>query len=90
MGPATLLSGFATSQDLELSPVVNRADIGMVQCGGRFGFTLKAFQGMWIVRQMFRQEFQSDGAAEPVVLGLINHTHPAATKLLDDAVVRDG
>jgi hypothetical protein len=24
------------------------------------------------------------------VLGLVNHTHPAATQLLQDAVVRDG
>ena len=27
---------------------------------------------------------------QPSVLSLVDHTHPAATKLLDDAVMRDG
>src|ERR1700730_10650244 len=27
---------------------------------------------------------------QPSVLGLVHHTHPATTELLDDAVVRDG
>jgi hypothetical protein len=29
-------------------------------------------------------------AVESCVLGLVNHTHPTAAQLLDDAVVRDG
>ena len=37
-----------------------------------------------------RQELQGDEAMEASVLGLVNHTHPAAAELLDDAVVRDG
>ena len=37
-----------------------------------------------------RQELERDKAAEPSVLGLVNHTHAAATEFLDDAVVGDG
>ena len=29
-------------------------------------------------------------AMQPHVLGFVDHTHPAAAQLLDDAVVRDG
>src|SRR6516162_8158705 len=39
---------------------------------------------------MFGQELQGDEAAELGILGLINHTHPAAAQLLEDAVMRNG
>ena len=43
-----------------------------------------------IVLQRFRQELQRDMAAQLEVFGLVDHTHAAATKLLHDAIVRDG
>jgi len=36
------------------------------------------------------QELESDEATKLGVLSPVDHTHPAATELLDDAVVRDG
>ena len=36
------------------------------------------------------QKFERDKTVQPGVLGLVNHTHPAAAQLLNDAVVRDG
>ncbi len=66
------------------------ADVGMVE--GRRGTRLpaKAFQHLRVFCNVFRQELQSDKATEFGVLGLIDHTHPAAAQLLDDAVVRNG
>src|SRR6516162_2978348 len=63
--------------------------MGMVQSGGGAGFTLKALQSLAVLGKMFRQKLQGDEAAELGVLGLINHTHAAATQLLEDAVMRD-
>jgi hypothetical protein len=36
------------------------------------------------------QELESHKATELDILSFVNHTHPAAAQLLDDAVVRDG
>ncbi|MGA8308776.1 MAG: hypothetical protein WB755_02010 [Terriglobales bacterium] len=45
---------------------------------------------MRIVGEVVGQELQGDVAAELEVFRFIDHTHPAAPKFLDDAVVRDG
>jgi len=34
-----------------------------------------------------KKELEGDEATEPDVLGLVQHTHPAATELFEDAVV---
>jgi hypothetical protein len=70
--------------------VVNRADVGMVQCGRGLGLALKAGECLWVTGNVFRQEFEGDESMKACVLGLVNHTHPAATQLLHNAVVRDG
>ena len=70
--------------------VVNRADVGMIQSGRGTSFALESFQGLVVFRKFLRQEFQSDEATQLGVLGLIDHTHAAATELLQDAIVRDG
>ena len=62
----------------------------MVQSGGGARFALKAFESLAVLGKMFRQELQGDEAAELGVLSLVNHTHAAATKPLQDAVVRHG
>ena len=40
-----------------------------------------------ISRERIGQEFQSDVAAQTQVFGLVDHTHPAAAELLENAVV---
>src|SRR5215813_10213707 len=69
-----------------LADLVDGTDMGMVQSGGGARFALKTLQSLAVLGKMFREELQGDEAAELGVLGLINHTHPAATQLLEDAV----
>ena len=73
-----------------LGDFVDGANVGMVQRGRSSRFTAEAFQGLRIFRDVPRQELQRDKAAEFEVFSLVDHTHPAATEFLDDAVVRDG
>ena len=54
------------------------------------GFALKAAECLWVFGHVVGQEFQSDKTAELYVLSLIDDTHPAASELLDNPVVRDG
>src|SRR5216683_591699 len=73
-----------------LANVVNRADVGMVQCGCGLGFALKTGECLRVTGNLLGQELEGDEAMQPRVLSLVNHTHPATTHLLNDAVVRDG
>jgi len=50
----------------------------------------KRSKSLAVLGKTFGQELQGDEAAELGVLGLINHTHPAATQPLEDAVMRNG
>jgi len=74
---------------LVLADFVNRADVRMIQCGRGTSFTSEAFQRLGVMREVFRQEFQSDEAPKLGILSLVDDTHPAATQLLDDAIMRD-
>jgi hypothetical protein len=69
---------------------VDGADVGMIQGGGSLCFTLEAAQGLSVFCYLVGQELERDEATELHILGLVHHTHPAATQFLDDAVVRDG
>jgi hypothetical protein len=70
--------------------VVDRADVGVIQCGCGLGCALKAGQCLRVPGDIIGQELQGHKTMEPGILGLVNHTHPATTQFLDDAVVRDG
>src|SRR6266853_3994257 len=69
---------------------VDCANIGMVEGRRRTRLPAEALECLLVARQLIRQEFEGDEATECGVLGLVDHTHAAATKFLDDAVVRDG
>src|SRR5262249_41356029 len=71
-----------------LTDLVNRADVGMIECRGGTRFTSKAFQRLGVHGKTFGQELQCHEAAEFTVLGFVDHTHPAATQLLQDGIVR--
>jgi hypothetical protein len=59
----------------------------MVQRGRRLRLTRKACQRPGILCNFVGQELQSYKAMKPSVFGLIDHTHAAATKFFNDAVV---
>ena len=69
---------------------VNRADIRMVQRRRRSRLTPESLERLRIRRQFIRKEFQRHMPAKIRILSLVHHTHPAAAKLLDHAVMRDG
>jgi hypothetical protein len=62
----------------------------MVQGGGSLGFALEARERLRVFGYVFGQKLEGDEAIELHVFGFVDHTHAAATELLDDAVVRDG
>src|SRR5262249_27856657 len=73
-----------------LADFVNGADVGVIQRGRRTAFPTEAFKRLRGFAKVVGKKFQGNSAAKFGVLGLVNHTHSAATKLFDDAVVRDG
>ncbi len=75
---------------LEFADVINRANIRMIQSRSSPRLAAESLDGLRVLRNIVRKEFQSYIAAEPRILGLVNHAHPAAAKLLDDVVVGDG
>jgi len=73
-----------------LPDVVNRANIRMVQGGSSLRLALESRQRLSISGNFCGQELQSDETMEPGVFGFIDHTHPTAAELLQNAIVRDG
>jgi hypothetical protein len=73
----------------EFADVVNRTDVGMIEPGGRLGFTLETFQSLAILGQSLRQELERDKPVQPGVFGFVNYTHATGAQLLQDAVVRN-
>ena len=49
-----------------------------------------SFERLGIAGEVVRKELQSHVAAEANVLRFVNHSHPAAAQLFQDAVVADG
>src|SRR6266478_5413794 len=73
-----------------LANVVDRADVGVIQCGCGLGFALKTGECLRVTGNLLRQELEGDEAMQPRVLSLIDDAHTPSTEFLDDAVVRDG
>src|SRR5207253_10777923 len=69
--------------------LVGGADARMVQGGCGLRLPLETTQCLWVLRHFVRQKLQSDETVKLDVLGLVDHTHPATAKLLNDAVVRN-
>src|ERR1700730_10982233 len=75
---------------LLLPDLIDRADIGMVESRSSLSFSLEAGQGLGVTGEVIGQKLQGDKSVQGHVLGLVDHTHPAAAELLNDTVVRDG
>ena len=73
-----------------LVDLVDRADIRMVERGGRLRLGDEPVAGVAILRRLDRQELQRNGASQPDVLGAVDDAHAAGTEALDDPIVRNG
>ncbi len=73
-----------------LADLVDGADVGMVQRGGRARLSAKTLQSLRVLRHVIGKKFQRDKTTKRVILGFIDNPHAAATQLFDDSVVRDG
>jgi hypothetical protein len=62
----------------------------MVQCGSSLSLSLEASQSLRVFGYVIGEKFQRYEAVQPGVLGLIDDTHTAATKLFNDVIMRDG
>ncbi len=61
----------------------------MVQRRSRLRLTLKSAERLGIPGHFIRQELEGDKTVQPGVFRFVNHTHPTAAQLSDNAVVRD-
>jgi len=68
---------------------VNDAYIGMVERGGRFGFSPEALFFGLAGDQFVRKELQGDGSLELQIEGAVNHPHAARTCQAQDLIVAD-
>ena len=65
------------------------ADVGVIECGGRFCLSPKTRFDLFVAEQVSGKELKSDRAFEVRVLRLVDDTHPALTELGEDLVVTD-
>src|ERR1700693_4288720 len=70
--------------------LVYRADVRMIERRRSKCFSSESFAGSRIILHLHRQELQRNMAVQREVFGFVYHTHPAATELREDAIVRDG
>jgi hypothetical protein len=61
----------------------------MIQGRCSLSFAPETLQSLAVSGYVFRKEFKSNKTVETGVFGLVDHTHPAAAELFQDAVVRD-
>ncbi len=69
---------------------MDRADVGVIQCGRGLRFSLESGESMRIPGYIFRQELERHETVETSIFSFVDDSHPAATELFDDAVMRDG
>ena len=66
---------------------IDGADAGMVQQGGRPGFSFKALQRLAVTGQVIWKKLQRYVTAQARVFRLIYHAHSPAAQLADDLVM---
>src|SRR6476660_10361341 len=77
-----------------MADVVDGNDIGMVQAAGGLGFALEPLDDLVMAGRItaYGDGLQRNGAADHMVLGLVDHAHGATAKLGENLVapVEDG
>ncbi len=69
--------------------VVDRANVGMVQRRCSLGLALETCECLSLSGHLVGQELQRNETVEAGVFGFVDHTHAAATQLIQDGVMRD-
>jgi hypothetical protein len=67
--------------------LVYRADVRVVQGGRSPGLPLETAEGWCVVGEFVGKELQCDVATELQVFRFVDHTHPTAANLAEDAVM---
>ena len=75
---------------VRLADFEDRADVGVVERGGRLGLSLEPFSFVFVGQRGVFEEFESDGAVEVEVAGFVHRAHAALAELLDDFVMGYG
>jgi hypothetical protein len=70
--------------------LVNSADVWMVQGRGSPRFPAETLQSLRVLRDLQRQKLQRNETTELGIFSLIDNSHPATAKFLDDAVMGYG
>ena len=73
-----------------LADLVDRDDVGMVQCGRRLRLANEAAMTLGVHSRFMREHFDRHRTPELRIDCAIDHTHPAAPDFSFDAVMRDG
>ena len=73
----------------EFIDLIDGADMRVIERRRRLGFALELAERGGICGKRVRNELQRNRTAEPSVLGLVDHAHPACAEQLDDVIPRD-
>jgi hypothetical protein len=73
-----------------LANLVDGANVRMIQRRGRAGLSSETLNRLLVLRRIVGKKFKCNEAAEQRVLGLIDDSHPAAAKPLDNPIMGDG
>ena len=68
-----------------VADIVQHADVGMIQTGYGFGFSLESLSAPGIRREL-QQNLDGDGALQPRVSRTVDLTHPAHTERRRDFI----
>ena len=76
-------------QAVLLADVEDGHDVGVVQPGRRLRLAAEPRPQLLVGEQVRRQHLDGDAAAQGFVLGLVDHAHPAAADLADEAILAE-
>ena len=70
----------------DVADIVNRQDVGMRQRRDGLGLALETQQGVGVLGELFRKNFDGDIAIEPEIACPINFAHPPSAKRGKDLI----
>ena len=73
-----------------LTDVEDRADMRMIERGGRLRFPQEPLDGRGVGRELRGQKFHGDRPVEPTVFRPVDDPHPAIPELFEEPVRAEG